>query len=81
MASPDYRKVHRMSMKTREILDLTMSLPDVENARLVDKLLSDEADEAIDKLWRKEVEDRIRAYRAGQLQSVSLNDVLAKYRG
>jgi len=37
-------------------------------------------DEAIDALWRKEVEDRLRAYQAGKLKSVSLADVLAKYR-
>jgi putative addiction module component (TIGR02574 family) len=70
-----------MSTETREILDRAMELPAVEKARLVDQLLSslDEPDEAIDALWRKEVEDRIRAYQAGKLQSVSLADVLAKY--
>ena len=70
-----------MSIDTREILDLAMGLPAVEKARLVDQLLSslDEPDDAIDALWRKEVEDRIQAYRAGQLKSVSLADVLAKY--
>ena len=59
-----------------------MELPAVEKARLVDQLLSslDEPDEAIDALWRKEVEDRIQAYQAGKLKSVSLADVLAKYR-
>ena len=70
-----------MSIETRDILDLAMGLPAVEKARLVDQLLSslDEPDEAIDALWRKEFEDRIQAYRAGQLKSVSLADVLAKY--
>ena len=70
-----------MSIETREILDLAMGLPAVEKARLVDQLLSslDEPDEAIDALWRKEVEDRIEAYRAGELKSISLADVLANY--
>jgi putative addiction module component (TIGR02574 family) len=70
-----------MSIDTHEILDLAMGLPSLEKARLVDQLLSslDEPDEAIDALWRREVEDRIQAYRAGTLQSVSLDDVLAKY--
>lgn len=69
-------------MSTREILDRVMELPAVEKARLVDQLLSslDEPDEAIDALWRKEVEDRIQAYQAGKLESVSLSEVLAKYR-
>ena len=71
-----------MNLEAQEIKDKAMGLPAVEKARLVDELLSslDEPDEAIDALWRKEVEDRIKAYQAGKLQSVSLADVLAKYR-
>lgn len=71
-----------MSTETREVIDRAMELPAVEKARLVDQLLSslDEPDEAIDALWRKEVEDRIQAYQAGELKSVLLSDVLAKYR-
>lgn len=71
-----------MTLETQEIRDKVMGLPAVEKARLVDELLSslDEPDEVIDALWRKEVEDRIRAYQSGKLQSVSLADVLAKYR-
>jgi putative addiction module component (TIGR02574 family) len=71
-----------MSTEPSEILERVMDLPAVEKARLIDQLLSslDQPDEAIDALWRKEVEDRIEAYRAGQLKSVSLDEVLAKYR-
>ena len=71
-----------MSAEHNDILNRLLELPAVEKARLVDQLLSslDEPDEAIDALWRKEVEDRIQAYRAGQLKSVSLEEVLAKYR-
>ena len=71
-----------MSTETREVLDRALELPAVEKARLVDQLLSslDEPDEAIDALWRKEVEDRIQAYQTGKLKSVSLSDVLEKYR-
>jgi putative addiction module component (TIGR02574 family) len=71
-----------MSTGTREILDRVMELSAVEKARLIDQLLSslDEPDETIDALWGKEVEDRIQTYQAGDLKSVSLSDVLAKYR-
>jgi putative addiction module component (TIGR02574 family) len=71
-----------MSAETKDIRNRALELPPVEKARLVDELLSslDEPDEAIDALWRNEVEDRIEAYRTGKLQSVSLADVLAKYR-
>lgn len=81
-AGSNWRKVQKMSTETREILDRAMELPAVEKARLVDQLVSslDEPDEAIDACWRKEVEDRIHAYQAGTLKSVSLSDFLAKYR-
>ncbi|MGH9875426.1 MAG: addiction module protein [Pyrinomonadaceae bacterium] len=71
-----------MSAETREILDRVMELPAVDKVRLVDQLLStlDEPDEAIDALWQKEVEDRMQAYQEGKLKSVSLAEVLAKYR-
>jgi putative addiction module component (TIGR02574 family) len=71
-----------MSVETQEILDRALGLPAVEKARIVDELLSslNQPDEAIDALWRKEVEDRIKAYNAGTLKSVSLDEVLSKYR-
>jgi putative addiction module component (TIGR02574 family) len=71
-----------MSVETQEILDRALGLPAVEKARIVDELLSslNQPDEAIDALWRKEVEDRITAYNAGTLKSVSLDEVLSKYR-
>ena len=71
-----------MSVDTQEILDRALGLPAVEKARIVDELLSslDRPDEALDALWRKEVEDRIKAYNAGTLKSVSLDEVLSKYR-
>ena len=71
-----------MSTDTQEIIDRALSLTPDEKALVVDKLLSslDRPDEAMDALWRKEVEDRIRAYNEGKLKSVSLEEVLAKYR-
>ncbi|HVS20509.1 MAG TPA: addiction module protein [Pyrinomonadaceae bacterium] len=71
-----------MGLETREIIDRALELSVEEKARIVDELLSslNEPDEAIDALWRKEVEDRIETYNAGKLRSVSLEEVLAKYR-
>lgn len=71
-----------MSTETSEILNRVMELPPFEKARLVDQLLSslDEPDEAIDALWRDEVEDRITAYQEGNLKSVSLSEVREKHR-
>jgi putative addiction module component (TIGR02574 family) len=76
------RKVKNMSVETQELLDRALKLPAVDKARLVDEILSslDKPDAAIDALWQKEVEDRIKAYNAGNLRAVSLEQVLAKYR-
>jgi hypothetical protein len=54
----------------------------LEKARIVDELLSslEQPDKTIDALWRHEAEDCIKAYNAGTLKSVSLDEVLSKYR-
>ena len=74
--------IARMGTDIQEIIDRALSLPPADKALVVDKLLSslDQPDEATDALWRREVEDRIRAYKEGKLKSVSLEEVLAKYR-
>jgi len=71
-----------VSAEAQDILDRALKLAAVDKARLVDKLLSslDKPDEAMDALWRKEVEDRLEAYRAGSQRAVLLEQVLAQYR-
>ncbi len=70
-----------MSAEAEKILDHALKLSAVDKARLVDKLLTslDKPDEVMDRLWRKEVEGRLEAYRAGTLRAVPLKQVLAKY--
>ncbi|MBF0147501.1 MAG: addiction module protein [Magnetococcales bacterium] len=48
---------------------------------LVDAILSslDEPDREIDQLWSQESEERLAAYRRGEMKAIPLNDVLAKY--
>ena len=69
-------------MTAEQIISQALSLPPADKARVVDELLSslDQPDEAIDALWRREVEDRVAAYNNGILKSVTLEEVLAKYR-
>ncbi len=71
-----------MAINCRKILKeaLTLSLP--ERATLVDNLLEslDQPDEEIDSLWRKEVGERLSAYKTGKMRAVSLDKVLSKYR-
>ena len=49
---------------------------------LVDYILAslDETDPNIDRLWAKEAEERLAAYRRGEIKAVPLQEVLAKYR-
>ncbi|MBF0137214.1 MAG: addiction module protein [Magnetococcus sp. DMHC-1] len=49
---------------------------------LVDAILNslDEPDREMDRLWSQEAEERLAAYRRGEMQAVPLDDVLAKYR-
>ena len=71
-----------MTKETKEILDRVLKLADADKARLVHEILTslDKPDEAIDAMWRKEVESRIEAHREGTMRAVPLEDVLAKYR-
>ena len=71
-----------MTINAQQILEevLTLSLKD--RATLVDGILAslDQPDENVDRLCRKEVDDRIAAYRAGKIKAILLDEVLSKYR-
>lgn len=71
-----------MAANSQEILKEELTLPSKERATLVDDLLAslDQPDEGIDSLWRKEVDDRIAAYKAGKIRAITLDEVLSKYR-
>ena len=58
------------------------SLSPDERLELVDDLLAslDEGDAKIDALWAREAEDRLAAYRRGEIKAIPLQEVLAKYR-
>jgi len=57
-------------------------LSPAERLELVNDLLTslDESDPGIDGLWAKEAEDRLAAYRRGELKVIPLQGVLAMYR-
>jgi putative addiction module component (TIGR02574 family) len=50
--------------------------------QLVDEILAslEQPDAANERLWAKEAEDRLAAYRRGEAKAVELREVLAKYR-
>jgi putative addiction module component (TIGR02574 family) len=71
-----------MAINAQQILKEVLTLPLKDRATLVNDILAsiDQPDEQIDRLWRKEIDDRIAAYRAGNIRAVSLEEVLSKYR-
>jgi putative addiction module component (TIGR02574 family) len=58
------------------------ALPDEENVRLVDAILTDldKPDPEIDRIWAEEARKRWAAYKAGSIPTVSYEDVMAKHR-
>lgn len=63
------------------ILKQALLLSPKDKAILVEKLLAslDQPDSAIDGLWAKEAEDRIDAYEAGDLKTISAEEIFEKH--
>lgn len=57
-------------------------LPPAERMEVVERILDslDQPDTALDTLWAKEADDRLAAYRRGEIQAVALSEVIAKYQ-
>ena len=71
-----------MGSNVDQILKDALTLSPAERAGLVDRIISslDTPDESIDRVWRKEIAKRIDAYRAGNIETVSAEEVLESYR-
>jgi putative addiction module component (TIGR02574 family) len=71
-----------MAASSQQILKDALTLTFKERATFVDELLAslDQPDEHIDRLWHREVEDRIAAYLSGKIRAITLDEVLSKYR-
>lgn len=52
-----------------------------ERIQVVERILNslDQPDAALDALWAEEANDRMAAYRRGEIKAVALIDVIAKY--
>ena len=57
-------------------------LPPAERVTLVEQILDslDEPDPSLDALWVKEADNRLAAFRRGEIRAVALSDVLARYQ-
>jgi putative addiction module component (TIGR02574 family) len=69
-------------VSTEELLEQAKTLPPAEQLELIEALLNelDRPDKDIDAAWTAEAQDRLAAYRNGEIRAISLEDVLAKYR-
>jgi putative addiction module component (TIGR02574 family) len=64
-----------------QLISKAIKMKPAEKAEIIDRLLQslDKPDKEIDKLWKKEAEKRIDAYEAGDIQTVTLQEVREKY--
>ncbi len=69
-----------MSEQATQILERALRLPPTDRAEVVEKLLCslDRPDAHLDETWAEEVEARISAYEAGQIQAFEADDVFAE---
>ncbi|MEX0906184.1 MAG: addiction module protein [Balneolaceae bacterium] len=70
-----------MSEKEKLLYE-ALQLSSVEKADIIEQLIKslDEPDAAIDKLWMKESENRIDAYERGEISSITVEEVVQKYK-
>ena len=78
----NFRGATAMTEITKTLSAEARKLSPAERIDLVDDILAslDEPDPNIDRQWAKEADDRLAAYRRGEIQAVPLEQVLAKYR-
>jgi putative addiction module component (TIGR02574 family) len=71
-----------MTEATKTLSEQARKLSAEERLALVDDILYslDAPDPEMDRLWTREAEDRLAAYRRGEIKALSLEEVLAKYR-
>lgn len=71
-----------MSQATEALSAQVTQLPPEERVEVVERILDslDQPDAALDALWAKEADDRLAAYRRGEIKAVALLDVIAKYQ-
>jgi len=77
------RVIHVMTEAVKNLSVEARKLSPSERLELVDDILAslDEPDPNINKSWAKEAEDRLAAYRRGEIKGIPLEQVLARYCG
>jgi len=69
-----------MTDAAKKIFQEAMKLPSIERASLIEELLSsmDKPDAKLDNLWTKEAENRLTAYRRGEMESYPADEVFSE---
>jgi putative addiction module component (TIGR02574 family) len=70
-----------MSESTQSLLKNVLALPAIDRAALAEELLSslDRPDPSIDESWAVEAEDRLAAFKAGNMKAIPAGDVFAEF--
>jgi putative addiction module component (TIGR02574 family) len=71
-----------MNAKTKALSEQARQLTPEERIELVEDLLGslDPIDPEIDRLWAEEARDRLQAYRRGEIEAISLEEVIASFQ-
>jgi len=71
-----------MPQTAEALSEQAAQLPPVERMELVERILDslDVPDPTLDALWAREADDRLAAYRRGEIRALPLSEVLAKYQ-
>lgn len=71
-----------MTPTTEILITQATQLTPEERVQLVERILNslDQPDMTLDALWASEANDRLAAYRRGEIKAVGLPDVIAKHR-
>lgn len=70
-----------MHQATKALSEQAVQLPPTERMAFVERTLDspDQPDAALEAVWAKEADDRLAAYRRGEIKAVALSDVISKY--
>lgn len=71
-----------MTQTAEALGEQAVQLPPAERMALVERILDslDVPDPTLDALWAKEADERLAAYRRGEVRAVALSEALAKYQ-
>ena len=71
-----------MTTQATQILEAALALSETERAALADELYASlrRTDPRIDELWAREAEDRLTAYRAGEIEAIPAEEVFRELR-